>query len=246
MCEASHQAQGLVADQRLFGSAVSWCVASTLSSVTAGVQLMRSWLARGTRQMEYDAATRWLDKLFLVFGCTKFHGARRQLSTEMVTSPLQRCGGIVCCPPAPDADGGSLTTHMGFQFPWKAVQHPKILCATPTRRQQPRGSRDEPDRHVVEVHPADLTMFGLNYRVHGPRHKMGDLRHSCKLKTAREIMSRAVTRHPTAMAALPGFLEHQYDIVLLLDRPRAFRTIVSAADPMQYRGAAQSLWQIHI
>lgn len=64
-------------------------------------------------------------------------------------------------------------------------------------------------------------MFGLNYRVHGSRHKMGDLRHSCKLKTAREIMSRAVTRHPTAMAALPGFLEHQYDIVLRLDRPKS-------------------------
>lgn len=74
MCEASHQAQGLAADQRLFGSAVSSCVANTLSSVTAGVQLMRSWLARGTRQMEY-AATRWLDKLFLVLGRTKFHGA---------------------------------------------------------------------------------------------------------------------------------------------------------------------------
>ena len=58
-----HQAQGLVADKRLFGSAVSSCAANTLSSVTAGVQLMRSWLARGTRQMEY-AATRWLDKLF--------------------------------------------------------------------------------------------------------------------------------------------------------------------------------------
>jgi len=76
--------------------------------------------------------------------------------------------------------------------------------------------------------------------------RWGDLRHSYKLKTAREIMSRAATKHPTAMAGLPGFLEHQYDIVLLLDCPRGFRSIVSAAEPMRYRDAAQALWQLHI